>query len=155
MKLMLAATDGSNGGTAALKGVADRASAEGVQLIVLTVATRDLETGSVGEEIREYARAEHLGGGRAEGRHVVAGDILAEAKKIVGDRRGLTASYVLRAGDAVEEILTCAREQSADALYLGSPGLGALGALFLGSVSREVAGAASCPVVIVPKEARR
>lgn len=152
MTVVLVATDGSDGGTAALKAAADKASTEGAELVVLAVATRDLETGSASEEVGEYARAEHLKGGRAEGRGAVAEDILAEAKEIVGDRPGLTASYVSRAGDAAEEILTCAREHSADVIYLGSRGLDALGAFFLGSVSRHVAGASGCHVVIVPKD---
>ena len=151
MTVILVATDGSDGGTAALKEAADKAAAEGARLVVLAVATRDHETGPAGEEISEYARVEHLKGGRAEGRRAVAEDILAEAKEIVGDRRGLTASYISRAGDAAEEILTCAREHSADVIYVGSRGLNALSALFVGSVSREVAGVSGWHVVIVSK----
>lgn len=152
MKVILVATDGSETGTAALKEAAARASTDSAQLVVLTVAARDFGFGTTSEEIEEYAREEHLAGGEAEGRRAVAEDILAEAKEIVGDRRQLNASYISRAGDAAEEILACAHERAADALFLGSRGQGLLGAIVLGSVSRRVAGAAGCSVVIVPKD---
>lgn len=152
MKVILVATDGSEGGTAALKEAADKATADGAHLLVLTVATRDFGISTMSEEIGEYAREEHLAGGEAEGRRVVAEDILADAKTIVGDRRELKAIYISRAGNPAQEILACARERSADVLYLGSRGRGPFGAFFLGSVSREVVGAAGCSVVIVPKD---
>jgi nucleotide-binding universal stress UspA family protein len=152
VSVILVATDGSEGGTAALREAADKAAADGAQIIVLTVTTRDLGISSFSEEIGEYAREEHLGGGEAEGRRVLAEDILAQAKKIVGDRKELKAIYISRAGDPAEEILACSRERSADALFLGSRGRGPLGAFLLGGVSRKVAGAAGCSVVIVPKD---
>ena len=152
MSVILVAIDGSEGGTAALKAAADTAAADGAQLVVLAVTTRDLGVSSLSEEIREYAREEHLAGGEAEGRRVLAEDILAGAKKIVTSRKGLKAIYISRAGDPAEEILACARERSADVLFLGSRGRCPLGAFFLGSVSRKVAGAAGCSVAIVPKD---
>jgi nucleotide-binding universal stress UspA family protein len=150
MKVILVATDGSEGGTAALKEAVLKASAERVNLVVLTVAARDLGLSTMSEEVEEYAREEHLAGGEAEGRLAMAEDILAEAKEIVGDRWQLNASYISRAGDATEEILACVREWNADVLFLGSSGRSPLGAIFLGSVSRKVAGAARCSVIIVP-----
>jgi nucleotide-binding universal stress UspA family protein len=152
MNVILVATDGSDGGTAALKEAAAKASADGARLLVLTVAARDLGLGTMSKEVEEYAREEHLAGGEAEGRRAVAEDILAEAKEIVGDRRQLNAGYISRAGDAAEEILACVREHAANVLFLGSRGHGPLGAIFLGSVSRKVAGAAGCSVVVVPKD---
>lgn len=152
MSVILVAIDGSEGGTAALKAAADKAVADGAQLVVLAVTTRDLGISSLSDEIGEFSREEHLAGGEAEGRRVLAEDILAGAKRLVGDRKGLKAIYISRAGDPAEEILGCARERSADVLYVGSRGRGALGAFILGGVSRKVAAAAGCPVVIVPKE---
>ncbi|HLJ19496.1 MAG TPA: universal stress protein [Stellaceae bacterium] len=146
------AIDGSEASVAALKQAADKAAADGAELVVLTVTTRDLGISSLSEEIAEYSREEHLAGGEAEGRRVLAEDILAGARKLVGARKRLKATYISRAGDPAEEILACARDRSADALYLGSRGRGALGALILGGVSRKVAAAAGCTVVIVPKE---
>jgi nucleotide-binding universal stress UspA family protein len=152
MSVILVAIDGSEGCVAALRQAADKAAADGAELIVLAVTVRDLGISSLSGEIREYAREEHLLGGEAEGRQVLAEDILEGAKKIVAGRKALKAIFISRAGDPAEEILDCARERSADLLYLGSRGRGALGAFILGGVSRKVAGAASCKVVIVPKD---
>jgi hypothetical protein len=60
---------------------------------------------------------------------VLADDLLAGAKRVVGDRKELKAIYISRAGDPAEEILACTR-----------------------GVSRKVAAAAGCSVVIVPKD---
>jgi nucleotide-binding universal stress UspA family protein len=152
MSVILVAIDGSEGGSAALKEATDKAAVDGAQLIVLAVTTRDLGISSLSEEIEEYSREEHLAGGEAEGRRVLAEDILAGAKKIVASRKGVKAIYISRAGDPAEEILACARERSADMLFLGSRGRSALGAFILGGVSRKVAAAAGCSVVIVPKD---
>jgi nucleotide-binding universal stress UspA family protein len=152
MSVILVAIDGSEGSVTALRQAADKATADAAELIVLAVTARDLGISSLSDEITEYSREEHLAGGEAEGRRVLAEDILAEAKRLVGDRKGLKAIYISRAGDPAEEILDCARERSADVIYLGSRGRGALGAFILGGVSRKVAAAAGCSVVIVPKE---
>ena len=152
-KVLLAAVDGSEGATAALKKAATAATTDRSQLVVLTVTPRDLRSsGPAADDLREFARIERLGGGEAEAESLVAEDILKQAQRTVGECCGVAKPiYVSRAGDPVEEILACAAERSAAALYLGSRGLGPLGGLFLGSVSKHVASAADCPVVIVPK----
>ena len=148
MKVVLVATDGSEGGTAALREAADFASTHDAELVVLTVMTRSPGLGSVSDELRDYAAAEHLQRGVASGIRHVGENILAEAKSIVEDWDNLKASYISRAGDPAEEIIACAREHSADTLFLGSRGLGPMGSFILGSVSRKVAHAAGCTVKI-------
>ncbi len=152
-KVVLAAVDGSEGSTAALKKAAAAARTDGAELVVVAVAPRRLISGPVLDELREYARVEHLAGGAREAESLAAEDILAEAKQTVEDTcRDVDPVYLSRAGNPADEILACAEEHAAAALYLGSRGLGTLGSLFLGSVSKEVAHAAPCPVVIVPKD---
>jgi nucleotide-binding universal stress UspA family protein len=150
MKVVFVATDGSDSGIAALNQAADIASAHDAQLIVLTVISRNRESRSISDEVREYAHAEHLEG-ETEARSLIAENILAEAKPIVAIRRGLKAIYISRAGDPADEILACAREHSADVIFLGSRGRGPLGAFMFGSVSRKVANLATCTVTIVPR----
>src|ERR1700693_2564350 len=99
MSVILVAIDGSEGSGAALRQAADKAAADGAELIVLAVTVRDLGISSLSGEIGEYAREEHLPGGEAEGRRELAEDILAGAKKIVAGRKGLKAIYISRAGD--------------------------------------------------------
>jgi nucleotide-binding universal stress UspA family protein len=150
MKTILAATDGSEGGTAALKDAVVTASANHAKLLVLTVAPRELQSAAIAEELREYARAEHLDRGESEVAGIIAEDILADARQIVGPSSEAKVLYLSRAGDPAEEILTCAEEQAADVIYLGSRGRGPVGALLLGSVSRRVATSAGCRVIVVP-----
>jgi nucleotide-binding universal stress UspA family protein len=153
-KVLLAAVDGSEGATAALKKAATAATAGRAQLVVLTVTPRDRRaSGYDADDLREFARVEHLAGGAAEASSLVAEDILKQAARTLGDCcGGVKPVYVSRAGNPAEEILACAKERAAAALYLGSRGLGPLGTLFLGSVSKHVAHAAACPVMIVPKD---
>jgi nucleotide-binding universal stress UspA family protein len=153
-RVLLAATDGSEGATAALKKAAAAATTDRAQLVVLTVTPRDLRaSGRAVDDLREFARVERLAGGEAEASSLLAEDILKQANRTLGDCcGGIEPEYVSRTGDPVEEILACAQERAAATLYLGSRGLGPLGALFLGSVSKHVAHAAACPVVIVPKD---
>ena len=154
MKTLLVATDGSDGADAALMQAAETAAAEGAKLLVLTVASRGgayLEPSGKIEEITEYARSEHLAGGVAEAKGMLAEEILTAARKIIGLRRELPASYISCAGDPAEEIVAIAREHAADALYMGSRGLNPVGGFLLGSVSQRVKALAPCPVVIVSK----
>ena len=148
-KVFLVVTDGSEGGTAALRKAADFAATENAELVVLAVMPRDIESRTMAGEARNYARAEHLAGGVVEAGSFVAENILEEAKAIVEGRHDVKASYISRAGVPAEEIVACARERSADMLFVGSRGRGPLGAFFQGSVSRRVADLAPCTVEIV------
>jgi nucleotide-binding universal stress UspA family protein len=58
-------------------------------------------------------------------------------------------------GSPAERLLEIAHDEKAEWLVVGSRGRGALAAGLLGSVSRDVAKNASCPVVIVPRATSR
>jgi nucleotide-binding universal stress UspA family protein len=57
---------------------------------------------------------------------------------------------VLVSGSAADAILNAA--ERADAVVVGSRGVGGFRGLLLGSVSHQVAHHAACPVVVVPLE---
>lgn len=59
---------------------------------------------------------------------------------------------VIRDGDAVESLITEAREAHAGLLVLGRRGLGGFASLLLGSVSDKCAAHAPCPVMVVAKD---
>jgi nucleotide-binding universal stress UspA family protein len=150
-QVILAATDGSEGSTVALKKAAVAASTNRAELLVLTVAPRGLQPTAITNQLREYAQAEHLGRGESEAVSLIAEGILADARQIIGpSKKDGKALYLSRAGDPAEEILACAKEHAADVIYLGSRGRGSLGALLLGSVSQQVSDSADCQVIIVP-----
>jgi nucleotide-binding universal stress UspA family protein len=74
-------------------------------------------------------------------------DISIEALA-AGDR---DATPLIRHGDPKREILAATRELGADLLVTGSRGLGGFAGLVLGSVSRALAKAAPCSVLVVPE----
>jgi nucleotide-binding universal stress UspA family protein len=64
-------------------------------------------------------------------------------------RAGVEVTTELREGDAASEILACAKEFGAELLVVASKGHSALDEFLLGSVSRNVAKHAKCPVLVV------
>ena len=93
-KVFLVVTDGSEGGTAALRKAADLAATENAEVVVLAIKPRDIESRTMAGEVREYARAEHLAGGVVEAGRFVAENILEKAKAIVEGRHDGKASYI-------------------------------------------------------------
>ena len=77
--------------------------------------------------------------------------LLEEIVAEVGAGREVTSE--LRIGGAPEVIAAVAEEARADFVVVGSRGLGSVGAVLLGSVSRRLAVHAPCPTVIVPPSA--
>ncbi|HMK67675.1 MAG TPA: universal stress protein [Stellaceae bacterium] len=154
MAVIMVAIDGSEGAIAALKQAADAAEAGRSRLVVLTVEPRNPvfhEPNAQREQIADYARSEHLPGGEAEARGIIAEDILAEARRVLHPKARIGTLYVTRTGDPAGEIVSCARDYEADTIYLGSRGLGLVGEILLGSVSGRVKSLASCEVVVVAK----
>ncbi|MEM3143642.1 MAG: universal stress protein [Candidatus Nitrosotenuis sp.] len=67
------------------------------------------------------------------------------------ERKGVTAQYIISAGDNVaEEILKAAKKKNVDLIVIGSQGLYGLSKIkSLGSTSRKVAESSPCPVLII------
>jgi nucleotide-binding universal stress UspA family protein len=70
-----------------------------------------------------------------------------------GDVTDVRVERVLVGGSAADAILDAAKR--ADAVVVGSRGVGGFRGLLLGSVSHQVAHHAPCPVVVVPPEQRQ
>jgi nucleotide-binding universal stress UspA family protein len=82
-------------------------------------------------------------------------DEVDEAQQLlahIAREQGLADDVVLRVdvGEAARRIVAACADLDASFVVLGSHGRGGIRKLVLGSVSREVAGTAPCPVVIVP-----
>ena len=70
-----------------------------------------------------------------------------------GRAAGVTVSFLVWTGDPGDMIVEAAEAEHADMIVVGSHGRGAVGRLFLGSVSEHVVRNAPCPVLVVrPKE---
>jgi nucleotide-binding universal stress UspA family protein len=68
---------------------------------------------------------------------------------------GITATGILRRGDAATEIIDFAREEKVDLIIVGSRGLSAFRSWLLGSVSRKLVHYADCSVLIVKDPSQR
>ncbi len=71
-----------------------------------------------------------------------------------GRAAGIEVSFLIWTGDPGDMIVEAAEAEHADMILVGSHGRGAVGRLFLGSVSEHVVRNAHCPVLVVrPREA--
>lgn len=114
-----------------------RASADGAELVVLSVVeTRNLR----------------LPGGHIRRVDQERDRLAAGAQLIVRKAReaGVRATYLIWEGDPAESILEASASEAADVIMLGSRPRTNLRRLILGSVSSEVSKRATCEVVVVP-----
>jgi nucleotide-binding universal stress UspA family protein len=78
---------------------------------------------------------------------------LAQALVERGREAGVAVSFLIWTGDPGDMIVEAAEAEHADMILVGSHGRGAVGRLFLGSVSEHVVRNAPCPVLVVrPRE---
>ena len=147
MKRIVAAVDGSASSLKAVDLAADLAGKYEAELVLVTVEREIAPV--ISEEVRAYARAEHIvdltsDPGFAAAENVVAGARLTAQAK--GAPRVLTE---VGAGDPAEAIIALDKERNADLIVIGSRGHGRLVGLMLGSVAQKVLAHASCPVLVV------
>lgn len=96
------------------------------------------------------------GGGRGQRVDQVRDRQEHAAQGLVGRGRelGIPVSFLIWVGDPGEQIVSAAESEHADLVVVGTRGRGAMGRLFIGSVSDYVVRHAPCPVVVVrPLEA--
>jgi nucleotide-binding universal stress UspA family protein len=81
-------------------------------------------------------------------------ELLAQELVERGRMGGIDVSFLIWTGDPGDMIVEAAVAEHADMVLVGSHGRGAVGRLFLGSVSEHVVRNAPCPVLVVrPREA--
>jgi len=144
-KTILCAVDGSDQSLRAAATAAELAAELGSTLIFLTV-TKQIK---VTNPVREYMRMEQIAG---EPQYVLDSAVerimnrATEAAQAKGVRKVRTE---VRVGQAARTIVDVAHEVRADALVLGSRGLGDIEGLLLGSVSHKVTTLAHCTCILV------
>jgi nucleotide-binding universal stress UspA family protein len=137
-KRILAATDGSEGATTALRAAIELAELTRAELIVLNVFETEEISAIHDPEAREFARVEHLRGDYAEAKEIMSESVLGDAKVIVKECPGVNASFAFLVGDPATQIMRYAEEVEADMIVMGRRGLNRLAGLLLGSVSQKV-----------------
>ena len=124
IETVLLATDASPASIAAEEHAIDLAARLGAHLLVLSVI-------SGAPSVREA-------------RQLAIEAIVQRARAAGAEARGMTWD-----GDAGESIVDVAESESADLIVVGTHDRGAVGRLFLGSVSDHVVRHARCPVMVV------
>src|SRR4051812_17664561 len=136
-------------GRAALAAAASLARTGGVRLRAITV----LDPKHAGDQAPGLLAAQHHETGR--GQEAEAAERLEEVaelrRALAGVADGVEAEVDTLFNDPAEGLVAASRH--VDLLVMGSRGRGARAAAVLGSVSREVAERAACPVVILPARA--
>jgi nucleotide-binding universal stress UspA family protein len=141
MEKLLLATDLSEASSAATEEAFELAERLGASLLVVSV----IDPGSL-----------LLPGGRFRVRVDQVRESREQAAQALVERgreAGVTVSFLVWTGDPGDMIVSAAEAEHADMIVVGSHGRGAVGRLFLGSVSEHVVRNAPCPVLVVrPKE---
>ena len=145
---VLAATDGSDYARKAVTIAADLAQKYDAKLIILHVM-RDIGRTGVPEELRQYAKLEHIHVTEQDALESIAGQITESAKKLALEHEAPRVETRTEVGDATSIILSVAKEQDADLIVMGSRGLGDLQGLLMGSVSHKVAHMSECTCITV------
>ncbi|HEU4629991.1 MAG TPA: universal stress protein [Gemmatimonadaceae bacterium] len=115
----------------------------------------------VDEDVRAYVRAMEAAAGLAENAPVAeralwnaAAEWLAHSLEEAGARSGRCHAMVGQ-GDPGQAVLSAARQSGADLIVIGRSGHDALSASTVGSTTRLVLRAATCPVLVVPDTGER
>ena len=138
---LLLATDLSEASTSATEQAFDLASRLGASLLVVSI----IDPGSLllpGG--RFHARMDQV----RERREIIAQSLVERGRTL-----GVPVSFLVWEGDPGDMIVSAAEAERIDMVIVGSHGRGAVGRLFLGSVSEHVVRHAPCPVLVVrPRE---
>ena len=146
MKRILVATDGSEHALTAAQLAAELAAGMGAELQVLAVAYRDR---SEEEELREFAKIEHLGG-MVNAIGAIAKSRAEQARRQAETQGIKTVKVSVAERDPTEEILAFIQKNTIDAVVVGRRGRSRVAGLLLGSVSQKLATLAPCVVIICP-----
>jgi nucleotide-binding universal stress UspA family protein len=134
--------DGSTGAAAALRWAVTEAAVRGASIEAVCAWHFPVPVGLPYADAQTLASVDLETAARAE---------LASAVES-GPSSGVPIEQRVVFGHAAEQLLTAA--EGADLLVVGSRGRGGFAGLLLGSVSRQCAEHARCPVVIVPDDHR-
>jgi nucleotide-binding universal stress UspA family protein len=144
---ILVAVDGSENGERAAAKAGRLAAACGAEVLLVTVEPRT----PVPDELREFARSEHLDESPTQLWEEIGREVLQRAVDAVRGAGGadVVVSSQTRIGEPANTLLAAAGETEADAIVVGTRGFGRVKGLLLGSVSQKLVAAARVDVLVV------
>ncbi len=142
---IVCAVDGSEHALKAAEVASALAAKFGARLTLLTV-TRKI---SVTPEIKRYLELEHLTGEPQYVLDAMTKRILEAATQTARDAGVASVETEVRIGPPARTIVDFAKRNDADAIVLGSRGVGDIEGALLGSVSHKVANLAAMTVIAV------
>ena len=148
IKTILVPTDGSGHAAKAVRFAADLAQKYGAHVILLHVV-EDWGSSRVPDELRGYARLEHVEITERDLRQSTANEILRRAEETAAAAGAKGIEKRIEEGAPATRILERAKAAGVDLIVMGSRGLGDLKGLLLGSVSHKVSHLAECTCVTV------
>lgn len=171
-KTIALATDGSSHAMKAAKAAADLAATYGAQLTIINVLPSSLSLDEVekipqskklNRQVREeildirkmvFRSPSHDGiysyvPAFERVRSELSKQIIDDAERVARARKVKKIVRVSDNGNAADAIVQRVKKTKTDLVVLGARGLGGFEALVFGSVSRKVASAVKCPVLIV------
>ncbi len=145
---LLVAVDGSSHSLKAVDYASAIAASCGARVIILNVvkvhAVKELSA-----ELRSYAELEQVSGVDLDALKMIAGELVAHAKKISRDKGVDDIVTKVQHGPVARTIIACAQQHDVDMIVVGSRGFGNIEATLRGGVSHRVELLAKCPVLTV------
>lgn len=135
---LLVAVDGSEHSRRAVEAASVLAEKIGSRLTILHVVAHAAGN-RIPEDLKEFARVEHLQANEVQLLEIVGNAIVDRAKQEAISNGVGTVDTVLLRGDAATKIIQFAAENDVDTVVMGRRGLGDFAGLLLGSVSHKVA----------------
>jgi nucleotide-binding universal stress UspA family protein len=142
VKLILAATDGSEGADRAVAAASDFVKSINAKLLIVNVSNEFFHT-----EIHQLDQLRVTEGDVLE---ELSRSILSRAKVVAQDHGAVNIETIVADGDPATVLMNIANRKHADAIVVGRRGRGRLEGLLIGSVSQKLASLAHCVVMIVP-----
>jgi nucleotide-binding universal stress UspA family protein len=142
MKLIISATDGSEGGHRAVAFAADLAKSINAKLLIVNVS-EDHFSGA------ELGLLDQLRVTEGDALEELSRRIVSRAKAAAQECGAMNIETMIGAGDPAKVLMEIANREHADAIVVGRHGHGLLEGL-LGGVSHKLSNLARCVVMIVP-----
>ena len=145
---ILVAVDGSSHSIKAVEFAAEIAGGCGAKVFVITVL-RNHPSPKVSEELRAYAKLEHIDGADLEAAKLLSNQLLSHAEETARKKGVTDIETKLIIGPVARTIVEAAKDNAVDMIVIGSRGLGNIEATLRGGVSHRVELLAKCSVLTV------